>query len=120
MNDYYLYQLKEQQPRAPVPNYFVGRNDSSALLNLEGAGIVTTTKKARAAQRFVEFLLSREAQRFFAEGPGRAEYPLVPGVRARRGLPALRRVEGARVNLGRLGRELPRTLQLLNEVGYTR
>ena len=120
VNHYYLYQLKEQQPRAPVANYFLGRNDPGALINVAGAGIVTTTKKARAAQRFVEFLLSREAQRFFAEGPGRAEYPLVPGVRARRGLPALRRVEGARVNLGRLGRELPRTLQLLNEVGYTR
>jgi iron(III) transport system substrate-binding protein len=121
VNHYYLYQLKEQRPSAPVANHFLRtKRDPGALINVAGAGIVTGTKSRRAAVRFLNFLLARGIQRFFAQSPGRAEYPLVRGVRPRAGLPPLQRIEGAKVNLGALGRHLPRTLELLNEVGYTR
>jgi iron(III) transport system substrate-binding protein len=120
VNHYYLYQLKEQQPNAPVANYFLGRGDPGALVNVAGVGIVTATDESAAALRLVNFLLSREAQRYIAHSPGRAEYPLIRGVKPRAGLPPMSKVEGARINLGRLGRELPRTLELLNELGYTR
>ena len=121
VNHYYLYQLKEQRPTAPVANHFLRtRRDPGALINVAGAGIVTASKNRQAAVRFLTFLLSRGIQRFFAQTPGRAEYPLIRGVRARAGLPSLQSIEGAKVNLGALGRHLPRTLELLNEVGYTR
>jgi iron(III) transport system substrate-binding protein len=121
VNHYYLYQLKEQRPSAPVANYFLrAKRDPGALINVAGAGIVTGTEDRRAAMRFLDFLLSRGIQRFFAQTPGRAEYPLVRGVRARAGLPSLRSIEGAKINLGALGRQLPGTLELLNEVGFTR
>lgn len=119
VNHYYLYQLKEQQPNAPVANHFLRGRDPGALVNVAGAGVVTSTRKTQAALRLVNFLLSREAQRFFARSPGRAEYPLAAGIRPRTGLPSLARIEGARINLGALGRELPETLELLAEVGYT-
>jgi iron(III) transport system substrate-binding protein len=120
VNHYYLYQLKEQQPNAPVANYFLGRGDPGALINVAGAGVVSGTDDRGAARRFLTFLVSKEAQRYFAHGPGRAEYPIVRGVKPRAGLPPLTKVDGARITLGRLGRQLPATLQLLNEVGYTR
>ena len=120
VNHYYLYQLKAEQPTAPVANHFLTKGDPGALVNAAGVGIVASTKQSAAAQRFVDFLLSHWAQRFIARGPGAAEYPLVRGVRPRPGLPALGSVQGPDLNLGRLGRELPATLQLLNEVGYTR
>jgi iron(III) transport system substrate-binding protein len=121
VNHYYLYQLKEQQPNAAAANYFLrGKNDPGALVNVAGAGVVSRTRKAAAAQRLLAFLLGSEAQRYFSRSPGRAEYPLAAGVRPRTGLPALSSIEGARINLGRLGRELEPTLRLLNEVGYTR
>jgi iron(III) transport system substrate-binding protein len=121
VNHYYLYQLKEQQPNAPVANYFLrDKKDPGALINVAGAGVVTASGKQAAATRLVKFLLSKEAQRFLSRTTGRAEYPLVRGVTPRPGLPALTRIEGAKVNLGLLGRELPRTLELLSEVGYTR
>jgi iron(III) transport system substrate-binding protein len=121
VNHYYLYQLKEQQPNAAAANYFLrGKNDPGALVNVAGAGVVSRTRKAAAAQRLLAFLLGSEAQRYFSRSPGRAEYPLAAGVRPRTGLPALTSIEGARINLGRLGRELEPTLRLLNEVGYTR
>jgi len=121
VNHYYLYQLKEQEPSAPVANHFLRtKQDPGALINVAGAGIVSSSGKTAAAERLINFLLSKESQRFFARSPGRAEYPLVPGVKPRPGLPALSTIEGAKISLGRLGQELPATLQLLNEVGYTR
>ncbi len=120
VNHYYLYQHKEQVPEAPIKNHFLGRRDPGALVNVAGVGVVTTTKQPRAAQRFVDFLLTKEAQRFFAQSPGRAEYPLVRGVKPRTGLPGLTNIQGPKISLGALGRGLERTLVLLNEVGYTR
>ena len=121
VNHYYLYQLKEQQPSASAANHFLrGKNDPGALINVAGGGVVAPSSKAAAAQRLLAFLLGGEAQQYFSNSPGRAEYPLAAGVRPRAGLPRLTSIEGARVSLGRLGRELEPTLRLLSEVGYTR
>jgi iron(III) transport system substrate-binding protein len=120
VNHYYVFQHRELRPNDPVANHFLGRRDPGALINVAGLGIVTGTSKRQAAIRLINFLLSRGMQRFFSNTPGRAEYPLVTSIRPRRGLPPLTSLEGARINLGRLGRELPKTLELLAEVGYTR
>lgn len=120
VNHYYLYQLKEQRPTAPVANHFLTGKDPGALINIAGAGIVTSSSKKAAAGRLIDFLLTKQAQRFFARSPGRAEYPLAGGALPRVGLPPLAKIEGARISLGALGPQLARTLQLLSEVGYTR
>jgi iron(III) transport system substrate-binding protein len=120
VNHYYLHNIRVQTPNIPVENAFLGKGDPGALVNSAGVGIVSSTKKTAAAQRFVDFLLSPWAQRFIARGPGAAEYPLIRGVRPRPGLPQLGAIKGPEVNLGRLGRDLPPAVRLLNEVGYTR
>jgi iron(III) transport system substrate-binding protein len=120
VNHYYAYQHRELRPDDPVANNFLGRKDPGALINVAGIGILPSSHKRREAVRLINFLLSRGMQRFFSTSPGRAEYPLIRGIRPRPGLPPLTRLEGARVSLQRLGRELPKTLELLAEVGYTR
>jgi iron(III) transport system substrate-binding protein len=120
VNHYYLYQLKEQRPTAPVANHFLTGRDPGALINVAGAGVLTSSSKKAAATRLINFLLEKQAQRFFARSPGRAEYPLASGALPRVGLPSLAKIEGARISLGALGPQLARTLQLLSEVGYTR
>jgi len=119
VNHYYLYLLQAEQPDAPVTNHFLEGGDVGALVNVAGAGIVTTTKHPDAAERFLEYLLSDEGQRFYAEEAEEAEYPLVPGIEPREGLPPLPSLRGPPVPLGALGPELERTLELLNEAGYT-
>ena len=119
VNHYYLHNLRAQTPTMPVENHFLGKGDPGALVNAAGAGILTSTGKSVAAQRFVDFLLSKWAQRFIARGPGGAEYPLVRGVTPRPGLPKLGEIKGPEINLGRLGRDLPPAVRLLNETGYT-
>jgi iron(III) transport system substrate-binding protein len=120
VNHYYLHNIRVQTPEIPVENAFLGKGDPGALVNCAGVGIVSSTRKSAAAQRFVDFLLSPWAQRFIARGPGAAEYPLIRGVRPRPGLPQLGSIQGPQINLGRLGRDLPPAVRLLNEVGYTR
>ena len=119
VNHYYLHNLRVQTPTMPVENQFLGKGDPGALVNCAGVGILTSSGKRAAAQRFVDFLLSPWAQRFIARGPGGAEYPLVRGVKPRPGLPQLGAIQGPAINLGRLGRDLPPALRLLNQTGYT-
>jgi iron(III) transport system substrate-binding protein len=119
VNHYYLHNLRVQTPTIPVENYFLGKGDPGALVNCAGIGILSTSRNQAAAQRFIDFLLSPWAQRFVARGPGGAEYPLIGGIRPRPGLPALGQIKGPEYNLGRLGRELPPAIRLLQETGYT-
>jgi len=119
-NHYYLYQLKEQRPTVPVANHFLTGRDPGALVNIAGMGITTASSQKAAALRLVNFMLSQQAQRFFARSPGRAEYPLAARARPRPGLPPLTRIQGAGIRLGSLGPQLQRTLRLLSETGYTR
>lgn len=117
VNHYYLYELKREDPDLAVGNHFPKPGDPGSLINSAGVGILETTGERKNAQRFARFLVSRRAQRYFAERTG--EYPLIAGVRRPRGLPPLDEVGGRQVELGRLGAELRPTLELLNSVGLT-
>jgi iron(III) transport system substrate-binding protein len=119
VNHYYLGLLKEEQPDAPAANHFLQAGDPGALVNVAGVGIVEGTDDEDTAQEFVEFLLSDEGQRFYPEEAEEAEYPLVDGIEGPAGLPALAELRGPDIALGDLGPELERTLELLNETGFT-
>jgi iron(III) transport system substrate-binding protein len=119
VNHYYLYLVKEEQPDAPVANYFLPGDDPGALVSAAGVAILEGTDDVDAAQEFVDFLLSEEGQRFYATEAEEAEYPVVDGIPPRSGLPPLADLEGPQLQLDELGPELEKTLALLNEVGFT-
>jgi iron(III) transport system substrate-binding protein len=119
VNHYYLSLVKAENPDAPVANHFLRPGDVGALVSVAGAAVVDGTEKAEQAQEFVEFLLSQEGQRFYAEEAEEAEYPLIEGVEPREGLPPLDTLRGPDIPLDRLGSELESTLELLNDAGYT-
>ena len=119
VNHYYLALLKDEQPDAPVANHFFEGDDPGALVNVAGVGIVDGTDAEDAAREFVEFLLSEDGQRFYAEEAEESEYPLVDGVDGPEGVPPLEDLEGPDIELGDLGPEFEATLELLNELGFT-
>src|SRR5688572_13266665 len=119
VNHYYLYLVKEENPDAAVANHFLTGEDPGALVSVAGAAILETAEHADAAQQFVEFLLSEPSQRFYVDEAEEAEYPLVPGIDAKAGLPPLESLGGPQIQLDQLGPELEKTLELLNEVGFT-
>jgi iron(III) transport system substrate-binding protein len=119
VNHYYLYLVKEEQPDAPVANHFLPGDDPGALVSVAGAGIVEDSDEEDAARRFVEYLLSDDAQRFYVDEAEEAEYPLVAGIEPKEGLPVLDELGGPQLELDDLGPQLEQTLELLNEVGFT-
>lgn len=113
VNHYYLMrQLKEQGESFPVRNHFLDGGDPGALVNVAGAGILTTSKNPTGAQAFVNFLLSEESQAYFATET--SEYPLVEGVPADPGLPTLEEVQSPDIDLSDLS-DLEGTLKLLQD-----
>jgi iron(III) transport system substrate-binding protein len=119
VNHYYLYVVREEQPDAPIANHYLAGDDPGALVSVAGAAVLAGSDQPDAARRFVDFLLSEEGQRFYAEAAEEAEYPLIESVEPRSGLPALEELQGPALELDQLGPELERTLELLNEVGLT-
>jgi iron(III) transport system substrate-binding protein len=118
VNHYYLYNLLADTPNLSVRNHWFRAGDPGNLVLAAGVGIVSATQKGTPAQRFVDFLLSKWAQRFIARGPGAAEYPLIKGVPRRPGLPALTTIKGPKYSLGRLSADLAPAVRLLLEVGF--
>ena len=122
VNHYYLYLVKEELgDDAPIANKYLPGDDPGALVSVAGAGVLAGAEHEDAAVRFVEFLLADEQQRFYTDEAEEAEIPLVAGIEPKEGVPSLEELSdrGPDVDLSSLGAELERTLELLNETGYT-
>lgn len=118
VNHYYLYEkTREIDPATfPVRNHYVP-GDPLGLVNVAGVGVTAASDDPAAAQRAAAFLLSAQAQQFFADET--AEYPVVAGVRATGQsieLPPLESLSPPEVALAELS-SLEETEALLQEVG---
>lgn len=118
VNHYYLYLVQEEQPAAPIANHFLAAGDPGALVSVAGVGVLESADDRSAAERFVEFLLSPDGQRFYVDDAEEAEYPLVEGIEPREGLPPLDELAGPDVDLTSFGAEHEATIELLRETGY--
>jgi iron(III) transport system substrate-binding protein len=115
VNHYYLFRfLEEQGEDFPVRNYYLTNGDPGALVNVAGAGILNTSQNQEGAQQFVEFLLSEDAQQYFADET--YEYPLANSIAANPALPSLDQIQTPQLELGQLS-DLQGTLELLQDVG---
>jgi iron(III) transport system substrate-binding protein len=115
VNHYYLMrQLAEQGDGFPVRNHFLPGGDPGSLVNVAGAGILSSAPNPVAAQAFVDFLLTRESQTYFADET--FEYPLVDGIAANAALPALGEIQSPDIDLSDLA-DLQGTLDLMQAAG---
>ena len=119
VNHYYLYLVKEENPDAAVANHYLNADDPGALVSVAGAGILDSADSKEEAADFIDYLLSEEGQQFYVDQAEEAEYPLIDGIEPKEGLPPLNSIPGPQLDLTRFGTELERTLELLNEVGFT-
>jgi iron(III) transport system substrate-binding protein len=115
VNHYYNEQAKAEDPDTTTENHFLPGNDPGAMILTTAVGIVDTADHEDDAEKFVEFLLAREAQEYFAEET--FEYPLADGVQPAVDLPPLDELEAPTVNLSELGGGLQRTRELIRESG---
>ena len=113
VNHYYLFRIRAEQGNVPAENYFPPNGDLGALINVAGASVIAGTKNQAAAEQFVAYLLSQQAQEYFATET--YEYPLAHGVAAHSDLPPLAAIQTPDIDLSDLA-DLRGTLQLLQEV----
>lgn len=115
VNHYYLYRfLSEEGEAFPARNYFLPSGGPGSLVMVAGASVLETSDNKQAAFDLLDFLLSRQAQEYFAEQTN--EYPLAAGVEPAVELTPLSELNTADVALSDLA-DLQGTLRLLREVG---
>ena len=119
INHYYWYErvAEEGEDAVSARLRFLGSDDPGALVNVAGVGVLQGSDAPDAATAAVEFLVSDEAQQYFADTT--AEYAVVDGVvSTEHDLPPLSEIAAHQVDLN--AREsLEATLAMLDEVGLT-
>ena len=115
VNHYYLERfLEEEGPGFGARNHFLGGGDPGALVLVAGAGILKASDNSRAAERFVEYLLSESAQTYFSSET--KEYPLIAGVEPAGDMPPLDTLDPPDVDLSNLS-DIQGTLSLMRQAG---
>jgi len=115
VNHYYLLRLQAEQGDTAAANHFLASGGPGALIMPAGVGVLRTSDDAAAAEQLVEFLLSAEAQTYFANET--FEYPLVSGIPAITGLPSIETLGAPELDLSSLARALDVATDLVAAAG---
>ena len=119
INHYYWYAKVAERGANGVQArlHHVSGGDPLGLVNVAGVGVIAGTDKNEAALKAVRFLLSEQAQRYFADQT--AEYPANPAVSSsKHQLPPLSQLQGPDLDLSQLS-SLQQTLAMLQEAGLS-
>lgn len=116
INHYYWYEKAAEvgadSMRAQIA--FTAPQDPGSLVNVAGVGITSAAANSNNANALVQWLLTPTAQQYFVDNT--FEYPVVEGIAAADGLPALETLRGPDIQLAQLA-DLPGTLAMLEDVG---
>ncbi|MFZ2972337.1 MAG: extracellular solute-binding protein [Ferribacterium limneticum] len=122
-NSYYLARLmasEKVEERNLVKRLGVvwpNQNGRGTHINVSGGGMVKTAKHREAAVKFLEYLASDEAQRYFANGNN--EWPAVPTVSiSNEELDELGKFKADNVSLVKIANQLSVAQKLLDRAGY--
>ena len=115
VNHYYLLRLRAEGAGESAENWFIPAGDVGTLVMPAGVGILDGTDMSDVAQQFVEFLLSGEAQEYFATET--FEFPLIEGIAPAPGLPDLSQINAPDVDLSALADNLDAATRLVAEAG---
>jgi iron(III) transport system substrate-binding protein len=115
INHYYLYRfLAEQGDGFKARNYYFDNGDLGGLFLVSGVAVLDTSKHREAADRFIEYLLTKQSQQYFANETH--EYPLIAELKPEAALPPLDTLKTPKVDLSDL-QDLKGSLALMRETG---
>jgi iron(III) transport system substrate-binding protein len=114
VNHYYLFRFLAENPDFAAANKYYGGGDPGGLVNVAGMGVLDSSDNADAANAFIDFMVSDDAQRYFADET--YEIPLVEGISPAEGVPTFDDLTIPDLDLNRL-EDLEGTLELLTDLG---
>ena len=114
VNHYYNHRFLQEDPSLPSRNHRFEDGDIGGLLIPSSASVLAASDKKEEAEAFIRFLLSKEAQEYFADET--FEYPLAQGVPPAEGVPPLESLRPPDEPPARLG-DIEGTARLIQESG---
>lgn len=121
-NTYYLGNLTaspvpaDRQVVERIAVFFPNQNDRGTHVNITGGGLARHAKNPEAATRFLEYLVSTEAQRHFAEG--NSEYPVLEGVPIPSSIARFGSFKEDTLNAGVFARNNAQALRIMDRAGW--
>lgn len=120
-NHYYYMRMlvgseSDRAAAAKVRLIFPNQDDRGTHINICGAGVVATAPNRANAVRFIEFLLSEEAQGAFAAG--NHEYPVANNAEPDPTLQKLGEFKADAVNVTALGRNNAEAVKVMDRAGW--
>ncbi len=122
VNTYYLggmlnsSQADEREAASKVAIIWPNQNDRGVHVNISGAGLTRHARNHDNAVRLLEFLVSEEAQRWYAEA--NYEYPVRPGTPVSETLASWGEFKADDLNLALLGDHNPEAVRLMDRAGW--
>ncbi|MGQ0663762.1 MAG: Fe(3+) ABC transporter substrate-binding protein [Pseudomonadota bacterium] len=122
VNTYYLANLlvsakpEDRALAAKLGVVFPNQGDRGTHYNLSGAGVARHAPNRANAVRFLEYLVTPEAQAIFAEG--NSEYPIVPGAGLAPVLAAWGEFKADPLNAAVYGRNNEAALKIMDRAGW--
>jgi len=122
-NTYYLARLirsdkiEERRMMERVGIVWPNQAGHGTHINISGGGMVKTSKNQEAAVKFLEYLASDEAQRYFADGNN--EWPVVVGLNTNNpALETMGKFKADTLPIGALAKNVAAAQKLLDRAGY--
>jgi iron(III) transport system substrate-binding protein len=115
VNHYYYYLQQAEGSNVGIIFPDQGEGQIGLITNATSAAIVEGSSNLPAAQAFIDFLISAEGQRIFAEL--NYEYPVLPGVEPREEVQPLDGFRLADVDIAEAALEFDATFDLIDTVG---
>ena len=95
--------------------HFFGHQDPGAFISVSGAGVLKAGHHSKDAQKFVDFLVSKQGQQVIARSNA-LEYTLNPGVDLGHGVKSLSQLQPPKVDVSDLNG--PDVVNLMQEAGF--
>jgi iron(III) transport system substrate-binding protein len=115
VNHYYFYLQQAEGSNIGIIFPDQGEGQIGLITNATAAAVVHGSPNPQAARAFLDFLVSEDGQRLFAEL--NYEYPVLPGVDARVDIQPLKDFRLADVDVAKAALEFEETFNLMERVG---
>lgn len=118
---YYARMLKSDKPAehdaaAKVALFWPNQEDRGAHVNISGAGVTTSAKNRDNAVKFIEFLVSDDAQRIYADTAN--EYPVKSGVALSKAVDAFGRFKSDSIDIATLAEHNADAIKIFDRAGW--
>ena len=122
VNHYYVARLKaSEDPKnkeisAKIGIFFPDQNDDGTHINISGGGVAANAPHQENAVKFLEYLVTPEAQEIFANNNN--EYPVISGLKANPTVASFGKFQESKLSIVGFGEKNAEAVKLMDKAGW--